>query len=830
LTETTSYPQQNLGGVVSNAFGEHYLFAINRNAFQSSDASTVFRSYFGDTLFKENTFYVVAGTDSGLLYQYIKVKGVPKGSRYLFIELPPVLEHLLEMQGPENEIVISTPQNWEETGIDNMDMLDYAVQGQLVLIRSLGVVHGHYADYQPFWQKLREDFDLILETYRSGINNRQFTLVQLENLTENQTSAICLKDSFKGKTAVLLAGGPSLDDLLPWVREHRKNLLVISVSRISHSLLKAGIQPDICVSVDPYPINLKVSREMLEFQDGTLLVNEFHLCSSLLSSWGGKKVYTGQRYPWSTPLEPENLPACLGSTVTNTALTIAVETGVTQLVLGGADFCFSQKGYTHATGSVEHTLGPRPMNGDKRVETNSGKMADTRPPFLNSARTIDQQAAEAHERGCRVINPAPDAMRLPHVEHITVEEIQLESLERPAREIIAARLPSVEKGAQTRFYHEALGELDRVLADLRTIKSKSVKALDYTRKILDKKEKISRFDYHDKVDSIEKQLAGKYTSTATFIKQFGLPRFVLLLRKDEESLENIAESDRLYFQAYVDTINELKDIMGRSRARILSRLEEEKPKPNIQQLIDQWRRDKQPGRAIQWAQHHADYVNQLPEAEQQALRDFQGTFEDSIIQLDREYQKSIEREAKLDGLNARAREYYRSRDEEGLQRLRSSLENHCDAELYTSLLDGYLAELHDDATTAIAAYQKVSAGPSHIDAQMRLFALHTSNHDFDSALETLKTLSGTSPVYTPMYADMLNATGNVERAVEIYTDFLLDNPEDLNSVMKLGMIYQQHGASGGVEWAMNYILSKDPGNQAAKAMLSSLDHTQAIDQ
>ena len=44
--------------------------------------------------------------------------------------------------------------------------------------------------------------------------------------------------------------------------------------------------------------------------------------------------------------------------------------------------------------------------------------------------------------------------------------------------------------------------------------------------------------------------------------------------------------------------------------------------------------------------------------------------------------------------------------------------------------------------------------------------------------------------------------------------------------MKLGEIYYQHGALDGVEWAMNYILNKDPHNQAAKALLNSLDKTQ----
>ncbi|HHJ80030.1 MAG TPA: DUF115 domain-containing protein, partial [Candidatus Tenderia electrophaga] len=432
MSETNLPPQSDLNAVVSNPFGEHSLFAINRNTFQKTDASSVFRSRYGDSLFKENTFYIIAGTDSGLLYQYVKQQQVPKGSRYLFVELAQVLDRLTILDDPQEDIVITRFEDWFEKA-SKMDMFDYSIQDRMMLQRSLGVVHGHYNDYAPFWRELKAEFEVFMGKQHVGINARPFTSQQIENLTENQTPAICLTDAFKGKTAVLLAGGPSLDLLMPWVRQHRRDLLVIAVSRISYSLLQAGIQPDICVSVDPHAINLNVSKEMLEFQDGTLLVNEYHLNSNLLSSWGGKKTFTGPRYPWATPLEPTNLPASAGSTVTNNAFSLALLTGVTQLILGGADFCYSQTGYTHASGSAEHALGPRPMHGDKRVTTNNGMMADTHNEFLNSARTINLQAEDAQAMGCRVINPAPGSMRLSHIEYIPLDDIQVEALEKTAR-------------------------------------------------------------------------------------------------------------------------------------------------------------------------------------------------------------------------------------------------------------------------------------------------------------------------------------------------------------------------------------------------------------
>ncbi|MCG6968579.1 MAG: hypothetical protein LJE85_02330, partial [Gammaproteobacteria bacterium] len=473
----------------------------------------------------------------------------------------------------------------------------------------------------------------------------------------------------------------------------------------------------------------------------------------------------------------------------------------------------------------------RPMYGDTRVETNGGNMAGTTFTYLTSAKTFDLQAADALSRGCRVINPAADSIRLPHVEHLPLDTIEIEPLEKPAREILTVSLPPDDRETRIRLYKEELGEVDRVLEKLRRIKALSNKALDYNRKLFDQGQKGSGFHHNAKLDSIEKQFGGKYADTVKFIKHYGLQRLTPILRQHDQGVKDLEENNRLYFQAFVDTANELIELLHGARNRILSRLEEEKPQPNVQCLIEQWRLDQQPGRAIQWAQHHADYVSQLPEEQRQALHTFADTFEANMAELNELNLKRIANEGvKLDGLNGRAREYFLCRDEEGLLGLLAGLEEYRDAKqakAFMPLVKGYLAELHGDTAAAIETYQEIVEGPAHIDALMRQFELHTKNQDLDTALQVLQVLSSTSSVYTPMFADLLQATGDVDSAVNIYTDYLLANPDDLNSMMKLGKIFHQYGSAEGVEWTMNYILGKDPGNQAARSMLMSLDSSQA---
>lgn len=820
MSENNNSQNTDIDDFVSNTFGERYLFAINRNVFEDTNASTVFRSHFGDSIFREKTFYVIAGTDSGLLYQYIKTQGVPKGSRYLFVELPQVLDLLEDVDGSE-ELAVTTGEDWQEQA-KNMGAEKFATLDRMILNRSLGVSHGHCSDYPPFWHRLKEEFDAFCFSQKVFLDNHFATICQINNLTENQTPAICLKNAFKGKTAVLLAGGPSLDALLPWVKQHRSNLLVIAVSRISHSLLQADIQPDICVSIDPQPLNLYVSRDMLKFQNGTLLINNNHVSPGLLSSWGGKKMFIGPRFPWASSLEPENLPVSDGTTVTDSAFGLAVEMGVAQIVLGGADFCYSQEGYTHASDSAERTTDAYPLVIQQQVLTNSGVMADTLHAYQKSAMSIDLQAEEAIALGCHTINPAPGAMRLPHIEHLDLSTIQIEPLAESARDTLSACMPSSNNNYLGKNYKKILGEVDRVLKEVKAIKELSSKALIYNRKLFAKDESDSGIHNKEKLNRIDKQFNGKYAGTTTFIRQFGVSHFLpMLLLDHNNNVENIEESYRLDHQAFVKTSDELINTLHQARARILSRLEEEKSHPNVKLLLKQWIHDLQPGRAIQWALHHTDCVKQLPNEQQQKLYTFQDSFDDSLDNILRNYVGTD-----YSNIINTAQGCFMSRDQDGLLRILSKLEaqgaQNTDVNSL-AIVQGYLAELRNKPTEAINAYQSITEGAAHLNALTRLFELHSKAQDLEQALDVLKTLSDMNPVYCPMYADMLHATGDIDAAVEIYTNHVLANPDDLDTMMSLGKLFQQCGSAEGILWTMSYILGKDPDNKAAQKILNEVE-------
>ncbi len=56
---------------------------------------------------------------------------------------------------------------------------------------------------------------------------------------------------FDGLPALLLAGGPSLDDVLPSLGQLRERMLVVAVDTSLRACLEAGVKPDFAVIVDP---------------------------------------------------------------------------------------------------------------------------------------------------------------------------------------------------------------------------------------------------------------------------------------------------------------------------------------------------------------------------------------------------------------------------------------------------------------------------------------------------------------------------------------------------------------------------------------------------
>ncbi len=811
---------------LTNRFGETYLHAVNRDAFNKIGSQAVFQQQLPDNLWQEDRLHIIIGTDSGLLIRHIQNRGVPPGSRFLFIELAEVIEPVKQRISDlpaEPRITLSTPESWQQAAQD-ADIDTYVYLDQIQLLKSVGATDAYLPTYRDLHTSVEGDLKGWIWALRSQLASSSFIQCQLDNLAENRLPATCLKGGFSGHTAVLLAGGPSLDDILPWVRQHRDDLLVVAVSRIARRLLEDGVQPDIVCTIDPTRLSFDVSREMLNFDpQQVLLVNAYHTYPPLLSQWRGDSLFLGPAFPWSAETQDNNLPVT-GPTVSNTAIALLMEMGVGQIIFAGLDLCTRADGTRYAAGSNESQAGHSLGMVGLRVPTNAGGMSDTSEDFMQSIHDIGRQAASAREQGIRLINPSPHAARITGIEYLLLEEIDLPPAPQNIRRQITALLPASDRQARLDHYQQSERELQRVENQLRKIRALSLDALRYNDGLFGRNGMAQNFKYKHKMDKVEKRLNRDFPQLSELVKRFGIRQFLRILRTDERewSDEEVEATGRTYYESYHDGADRLLELIKGALARLHSRIAEEDESVDLDALASQWHTDEAPGRGRVWRHHHPQAT--LTEQGQATLDQLVTEFNARISEQDTPHMARCRQQAGLENVASKAALLFRQGDHEGLHNLAGALgqlDSHEATELHHFVL-GQLAESKGRDDDALQAYQQIGEGPLLEDALSRISSLCLAHDDFDNARLAFDCLSQISPGYLPQYAELMRITGRMDEAVELYARYLEQVPEDLSTMLRLGRLYQENGVIDGARWAFDYVLEHDPDNRAAHSLRAAL--------
>lgn len=107
-----------------------------------------------------------------------------------------------------------------------------------------------------------EQFKKVVHNQRSNLGVNQFfernwtinSLLNFNKILETPNIVLEKKDKFKGKPAILVAAGPSLEDEIDNLKHIKKHGLayIIAVGSANKALLKNGIHPDAVTSYDPW--------------------------------------------------------------------------------------------------------------------------------------------------------------------------------------------------------------------------------------------------------------------------------------------------------------------------------------------------------------------------------------------------------------------------------------------------------------------------------------------------------------------------------------------------------------------------------------------------
>lgn len=176
----------------------------------------------------------------------------------------------------------------------------------------------------------------------------------LHNFCQHQhcPSVQSLYHSAKNKTACIVAAGPSLDAILPFLSEIKKRAVIICVDTALRACLRQGIEPDFIVLSDAQYWN---SRHITDLEaPNAILVTEIMAYKSVFRFSCKEKLLIASWNPLGKYLEKDfsdNVFLSPGGTVASTAWELARFLGCNQIYLAGLDLGFPQK-RTHTKGSL----------------------------------------------------------------------------------------------------------------------------------------------------------------------------------------------------------------------------------------------------------------------------------------------------------------------------------------------------------------------------------------------------------------------------------------------------------------------------------------------
>ncbi len=816
---------------LTNSFGDKYLYEINHNSLNKIGANNCHKQRFKNLLNRENALVIIVGTDSGTLIKHLNNVEIPSGTRVILIELDAIYDIIKKRvpPDPENKQIIYTKYENLDEIYEKIQVQHYVYIGNIHLAQSLGAEDAFIPEYQELFYTLQTDLQQLSWNIHASLGSEPFLIKQLANLGENLIPSFYLRNTFAGKTAVLLAGGPSLDEILPWVKENRKNVVTLAVSRVCRRLLEVDFTPDIIFSIDPHQVSFDVSKEMLSFYKKTLFVHMYHVTPLLLGQWQGKSVFLGNRLPFESDLNEDSLPHP-GPTVSNVAISTAIEMGFSQVILAGVDLCHSKTGLTHAAGSNEAKAGPQLSKICTQVETNGGWLAETTSDFAAAINILDDQAKGAQEKKVVLINPSTGSAKIEHIKHIALEKISIEPLEINPEETLNAILPEITVESKRTYFKKTIKELAKAQGKLLHVKKLTQEAIRCNDGLFGRKGIKQDFKFKKRMDKIENSLNRRHAKFSKLVKSFGIREFLKLTRIDKDAEwedSEIEKTGKSYYEAYSNSASALIKLIRRSKNRLESRLLELNNTTTLEPLIEQWQKDRQPGRALIWLQQKNLTISQLSKEQQDTITPLVNNYQQVLDNADTDHMKRSQQWSELTGVRGKAQAFFRQQNRVAIQQLIRSLELHPDekAEKYLFLAKGYLLELEDNIDAATDEYQQLFSDmedPLLEDCLRRIASISITRNDPANGLLALETLSHISPAYLPQYADMQRLTGAHQDALNTYLDYLEKVPSDLITMIRVGQFYKELNIIEGARAMFEHVLEKDPENKSVQILLEEI--------
>lgn len=310
----------------------------------------------------DRPYFLIGFSDGKFIRELI---GITNNTNYIFIYEPSIASFLSVINTVDVSDVLGCSRVQvivEGVNSDQLfDMISANVNYSNYKIIMFGLMPG-YDRYAAAHSKVKELLEYSIELVKyEKTTDLTLASVSRENILRNLKSVFSqrminqLIDKIKpiDKTqipAIIVSAGPSLDKNILELKRAKKHALIIVVDTALKAILRAGIKPDLTVCIDP-------RKEVVLFKHDEIknvpAVFGTDITYQVVEGHTGSKFYLGNgddKFLNSFSLkyyDEKYGTLAAGGSVANTAYSLAVALGFTNIILVGQDLAF--------TGGVGHT-------------------------------------------------------------------------------------------------------------------------------------------------------------------------------------------------------------------------------------------------------------------------------------------------------------------------------------------------------------------------------------------------------------------------------------------------------------------------------------------
>ncbi len=174
-----------------------------------------------------------------------------------------------------------------------------------------------------------------------------------------------LKNTFKGKTAVIVSSGPSLSKNINELKKYQNEILIIAAARSLKELLINGIRPHFICALDPGDIMYNIMKESLNVDIPMITIEQTNY--KLLMQYKGPKIFFLNSFKdtFSKLMKERYESLSTEGSVAHLATAFAAHLGVENIILVGQDLAFTDLKY-HSEESSNNKL----LNRDAFINKN----------------------------------------------------------------------------------------------------------------------------------------------------------------------------------------------------------------------------------------------------------------------------------------------------------------------------------------------------------------------------------------------------------------------------------------------------------------------------